>query len=412
LNGEAIRARFASTGAVGLMLGILGIIGCAVLAFINTELFFRAYLYGWGVAACLTIGCFALLLLIHTVRASWGRPMIRMLEAGGGPKALIIVLLAFIPVLVSIWTGVGSPYPWTNDRLALVDPVVQHKTAWLNPLFFTIRVVGCFAAMIFYAYILKKWSVEEDETGNTNLQSRRTNWAAPGLVVMVISTTLLFTDVFMSLDAHWFSTIYSPWLLVSSGLMAFSLGLMFFASFCDREPYLSLVSPKLLKDLGNLLLALTLVWAYFTLSQFLIIWSGNLPEFITYYWVRSQDGWQALAAFVMLFGFFVPFFGLVSPRSKRVPRLLGMWATLVFVVRFFDLYLAISPATLPEALGGNLLFMGTQAVAVLAVGGLWLWVFGSGTARAKVLVPSYYKKVEAHHSVPLATGNRGAVDHG
>jgi hypothetical protein len=172
------------------------------------------------------------------------------------------------------------------------------------------------------------------------------------------------------------------------------------------------VSPKLLKDLGNLLLALTLVWAYFTLSQFLIIWSGNLPEFITYYWVRSQDGWQALAAFVMLFGFFVPFFGLVSPRSKRVPRLLGMWATLVFVVRFFDLYLAISPATLPEALGGNLLFMGTQAVAVLAVGGLWLWVFGSGTARAKVLVPSYYKKVEAHHSVPLATGNRGAVDHG
>jgi hypothetical protein len=186
----------------------------------------------------------------------------------------------------------------------------------------------------------------------------------------------------MSLDPHWFSTIFGMLFLAGQGLAAFAFMIVAIVQLSDQKPISEVMQPSILQDLGKLLLAFVMVWTYLSFSQFLIIYSGNLIEEIPYYLDRARGGWQWLGGALIVLHFGVPFVLLLSRDLKRSSSVLGALAAFVLVMRFFDVVWWIVPTYSP----GELRLHWMDFAATLGVGGIWLGSF-LGSLRAKPLLP-------------------------
>lgn len=354
--------------------------------------FFQGYLYAYIVWVGLTLGCQGLMLLQYVVKANWGVPVIRLLESGA--RCILLMAVLFIPILLAVW--MGELYPWANAAIAREDKLIQAKAAYLNPGFFTIRAVLYFVIWGFLAYRTSGWSRAQDKSGDATLTQKRTDLAAFGMLVHVITVTFAFTDWVMSLDPHWFSTIYGVWFVVGQSLAGIAFVTLIAVRKRGQEPYIQLVDPQLTKDLGNLMLALTMLWGYTTLSQYLIIWSANLPEEITYFLRRNELFWQPLGVVVLVGQFFAPFLMLLSGRTKRTPDYLIGVASLVLVMRLLDLFWNI------------MRFYGTNnptvyaigIIGVVVVGSLWYFLGFDAQRKQAPLLPQYdIREVPASEAV-------------
>jgi hypothetical protein len=232
-----------------------------------------AYLFWFGIA----LGCLPLLMLHHLVGGAWGFVIRRILEAGTRTLPLMIVL--FVPLLL----GIHSLYEWSDPEIVARDQILQAKHAYLNVSFFIIRAVVYFAAWIIFAYFLNRWSAEQDATGNPILLRRFQLLSAPGIVVYTLGITFASIDWGMSLEPHWFSTIYGMLFIVGQTLAALAFVIPVAVLLSDSPPASGFMKADVFQDLGNLLLAFVMLWAYISFSQYLIIWAGNLPEEIPWY---------------------------------------------------------------------------------------------------------------------------------
>jgi hypothetical protein len=390
---------------------IVGLLGLAVLliALRDQKQLFQAYLFGWIFWISVTIGCYGFMLLHNIVRGSWGFPVIRLFEAGA--KLMPYMGIAFLPILFAVYTH--QLYPWTDVTMVDADPVLKHRTLWFNPTFFLVRNIVYFAVFTFFTWVLTFLSKEQDRTGNLELIQNRINIAAPGFVIMVLLVTFAITDWVMSLDPHWYSTIYGFWFLAASGLTGLALITLFacLLKLSKVEPYWlpgktpkedpSLVSRAVTRDLGNLLLTLSMVWAYFALSQFLITWSGNLPMEITYY-VKRNSGLMAWVSAVLVIGqFFLPFLLLLSGRTKRTPHILAMVAVIIIVVRILEVAWNVIPMFHPlyAGLPGQLDGIPYYLAAFVGIGGIWLAGYVSLLGKNALFPNSEIATVEvAHHA--------------
>jgi hypothetical protein len=192
---------------------------------------------------------------------------------------------------------------------------------------------------------------------------------------MGLTITFASVDWAMSVDPHWFSTIYGVLFMIGQALAALTFSIVLMSFLIGERPFAGVVEPSHVHDLGKLMLAFTMLWAYMHLSQFLITWSGNLPEEIPFYLRRSGGGWQYLAQFIVLFHFALPFLMLLSRDLKRNVNTLALIAGMVFVLRFADLYWLVAPDLAAHGLGSRLAPHLLDATAFLAVGGLWLAFF-------------------------------------
>lgn len=378
----------AAAAAVGVAALAAGVVGFTQ----SRELFWQGYLLGWVFCAAFTLGCFALMLLHNMIRGNWSLSILRIVEAGGGPGALLFTLALYAPVLLF---GLHDLYPWAHIQ---GDHLIEAKRWWLNTPFFVARTVAYFLIWIAFAGALRRSSLEQDRTGDARLVDRRASIAAPGLVVFVITLTLAVTDWVMSLDPHWWSTIYGIWFLVCCGLSGMSLATLVVLLLSHRKPFSDIVTPGLSRDYGNVLLALTLFWAYISVSQFLIIYSGNLPEETRYFLRRMSGGWHAVGTFLVIFQFFGPFLLLLSGRTKRTyGYLIGVAVWMVFM-RMVDMLWTIIPFFGPHELATR---VSTPAqplswvhVAMMAgMGGIWLCFFFWQWLAAPV-VPRHFAHVE------------------
>lgn len=363
---------FHRIGPVGLIVGALALVVWGAM-FVGADEAGRreilgSYLFGYLAFASLTLGCFGLTLLHHTVRGQWGLSLLRFFEAGGGPGALILMAVGFLPIAYGLHAY--HLYEWADP--AHLDDIIRSKQWWLNNNFFYARTAIYFAIWIFWATLLRRSSVGQDTTRDPVQAQRRTNWAAPGLVMYFMTTTFAFTDWIMTLQPHWFSTVWGAWLVMGSALMAMSLAVFLLLAHRAQQPFKDVIVPGLTKDHGNLLFTLTMLWTYLMLSQFLIIWSANLKEEIPYFLARSENGWNFLGLIVIVGQFFIPFFVLLAPKTKRLPALLIKVAIGIFILRFLDLYWVIMPSIRHH--GGPIPTLG-DILALLGVGGLWLYVF-------------------------------------
>lgn len=375
---------------------ILGLVGMLVLlAGLGSEnpMAWQGYLFGWLVWASLSIGCLGLMLLKHTVNGKWGLPVLRLLEAGASFTNFLILFVAFVPILISVLRGDMLLYPWANAEKLHADHVLHMKAWWLNQPWFVIRAVLYFGIWTFMAAGLRASTLRQDKSGNDKERALRTNWSAPGLVIFGLSVTLAFTDWVMSLEPYWFSTIYGAWWMVGASLMAFAFVTLIASLNKQREPFVGKITPNWTRDMGNLLLAFTMLWGYTSLSQYLIIWSGNLPEFITYYVNRSNNGWNAIGMAVLFGQFFIPFFCLLSPRVKAQAPLLARLCGLILVFRVVDMYYVIIPAVQKSPMPNGWAILG-----FVGLGSLWFYGFAKSVSKAP-LMPTYDPRIqEAAHA--------------
>ena len=351
-----------------LLVGLIALLILIMAAFINLEYrepVFRSYLVGYLFWIGIALGSLALLMLQHLTGGEWGLLIRRILEAASRTLPLMAVLM--IPIII----GAHHLYPWTHHEEMSKTPALQQKgRLYLNLPFFTGRAVLYFAIWILLAYLLGKWSLQQDRTADIRFTRRMRMFSGPGLAVLVLTVTFASVDWAMSLNPEWFSTIYGLLFVAAWTLSALAFVIAVTALLSRREPLASVMRPSHFQDLGKLMLALVMLWAYFSFSQFLIVWSGNLPEEIQWYLPRVRGGWGVIALIVIFFHFAFPFLLLLSASLKRDPRKLLMLAGLILFMRIIDLFWMIMPE-----FSKSFHVSGIDVVAPIAIGGIWLGVF-------------------------------------
>jgi hypothetical protein len=346
----------------GVVLSVLLVIG----ALIDRAQFFHSYLVGFIFWNGITFGSLALLMLQHLTGGAWGLVIRRVLEAS--TRTLPLILILFIPIVI----GLRQIYPWTNAEEMSRSAALQQKAAhYLNPAFFTMRAVGYFAIWSVLALLLNWFSLQQDGTADPKLRKRMQFISGPGLGVFVVTTTFASIDWVMSLDPAWSSTIFGLIFVAAWTLSALAFTILAMSWLSQREPMNAVVQPRHFHDLGNLLLTLVMLWTYFAFSQYLIIWSGNLPEETVWYVARKHGGWGVIALAIAILQFAFPFLLLLSRATKKSARRLAMLAILILIMRVTDVIWLIEPTYNRQ--GFHLSWM--DVVAPIAMGGLWLATF-------------------------------------
>lgn len=349
-----------------LLVGAVGLVLALIVAIFNFDGFLRSYLFAFVFWATIPLGSLALLMLQHMTGGTWGLTLRRFLEAASWLIVLTAVLS--IPILIAVLMGRHEIYPWLPHGGLLGEfghhaPGAAHhldfKRWWLSPGNFVLRTIIYFAVWTGLAMYLYGWSGREDRLGASPAGSwRARRVSAPGILIWGLTVSFAAVDWVMSLDPTWYSTMWGILFIVGNGLSTLAFMIAVIALLADRRPLRDLLSPGVLNDLGNLLMAFTMLWAYINFSQFLIIWSGNIAEEVPYYYFRTRGGWGWIALFLVVFHFFAPFTLLLWRKVKREMRLLAMVAIAIFCVRAVDLFWVVKPMfgqaefTLAAAHGG------------------------------------------------------------
>jgi hypothetical protein len=359
-----------------LILGIVGLVASGAGALIDPNQFLHSYLLAFLLWLAAALGGLALTMLQHMTGGGWGVVLRRILEAAA--RTLPWMAVFFVPIAL----GATRLYPWTDAARVASDHVLTQKALYLNLPFFYARAVLYFAVWCGLAWFLTKWSAEQDVTGAPDLQRRMRAMSAVGLVVYALTMTFASIDWGMSLEPHWFSTMYGFLFIGGQALMGLSIAIVMARRLSLEPPMSSVFNAGHFHDFGKLLFAFTMVWAYLSFSQFLIIWSANLPEEIPWYIHRMHGGWEAIGIGLMLFHFAVPFVVLVNRKTKRNSAILAGMALWMIAVRFLDLFYIIGPEAYPEGLRIHWLDLAT----VVGVGGVWVALFAANL-KSRPLLP-------------------------
>lgn len=377
-------------GRVGLAAGVVGLALLAVGFATSREQFFRSYLTGYAWMLGLTAGALGLLLLHHVTRGAWGVMVRRTLEAAANPLTFGFCVVAFLPVVL----GIQTLYEWSHAEVVAGDAVLTKKTFWLNTPSFLARSAVYFALWLLLAGVLGRLSARQDETGERKLALWMQRWSAGGLVVYFVSMTLASFDWLMSLTPHWYSTIYGLYVIIGQAVAAMALVALVALVLGEGDSPAVPFQPRHLHDYGKLLFAFVCMWAYFAYSQFIIIWSGNLPEETAFYASRLNGGWKAASVALVLLHYALPFALLLSRDRKRSARALAPVAVLLLFARWLDLHWLVAPAFSRNAFTVHWL----DLAAPLALGGVWIRLF-TLRLKARPLVPAnepFLKEALAH----------------
>ena len=366
-----------------LAIGFIALLLCGGGALVFPQPFFRAYLAAYIFWIGIPVGCLALLMLHHLVGGRWGFVIQRVLEAA--IQTLPLMALLFIPLLF----GLSDLYPWARPAVVAGDPLLQQKAAYLNLPFFIVRAVMYFAIWIVLGHLLVRWSLEQDRTGDVTLTQRLQRLSGPGLVLYGLTVTFSAIDWMMSLEPKWYSTIFGMIFMVSYGLAALAFAIVTAHFLRSEAPLTQVISADRFHDLGNLLLALVMFWAYLNFSQFLLIWSENLAEEIPWYLHRMGGGWEWIAIVLIVFQFALPFILLLSRTTKRSSRILAQVAAGILFMHWLDVLWMIAPSFYPARF--HLHWM--DILAPIGIGALWLAVF-LGYLKARALLPLHDPRFE------------------
>jgi hypothetical protein len=321
---------------VGVTAAVLSLLG----GIFNHAQFFQSYLFAWLFWCGLSLGALVIVMMQFLTGGMWGLAIRRLSEAAF--MALPIVALLFVPVLF----GMDDLFPWSRANVLQTHGWV-HRRAYLNPPFYVARTVFYFAAVITMAVLLRRWSWQQDE-GDSLAPRRLRMLSGGGLVLYVLCMNFASTDWVMSLEPDWYSTIFVTVFMAGQFLGALALMTALLAAFSGKTSLSESIPTKAFHDLGNMLLAFVIFWIYVSFSQFLVIWSGNLPKEISWYLHRSAGGWQWVALALMLCQFLIPFALLLSRAAKRHKSRLTMIAALIVLANIVNNFWLVAPSFHPR----------------------------------------------------------------
>lgn len=370
-----------------LMVGVVFAIAAIVLAVKAPDEFYRGYLLGFMCWLGVALGSMAIIMIRHLTGGGWG-VVIRRLQ-GAAMRTLPLLTILFIPLIVAVLEH--RVYPWVMPLDAIREPHIREhlgkhsfiKDAYLNPRGFIIRAIIYFAIWNLCSYLLSLWSKQGDQPGGPDNTQKFKAVAGPGLILYAFTISFAAIDWVMSLDPSWISTIFCLIILIGEVLSAMCFTIVVERILFNYKPMSEMLRPDFVHDHGKWTLTFIMLWAYFSFSQWLIIWAGNLPTEISFYFLRLHGGWQSVGLFLALFGFVVPFVILLSRPFKRDIRKLVWLAIWIMLIRYIDLFWIIEPN-----------FSRTFAVTVadlvvpIAIGGLWLAYFFHNLGSLPLL-PAY-----------------------
>ncbi len=376
-------------GAVGVLFLILTVVG----AFMDTPQFFRSYLWSFVFWLGLSVGCLAWLMVQYLSGGAWGVMSRRVAESAVQNFPMLLVL--FIPLIF----GISDLYStsWANPAMVARDPVLQHKALYLNRTFWIVRAFIYLGGWSLLAFLLNKWSNREDREGGVRPRQAMAKISAPGLIFLAFAVTFMATDWIMSVNADWFSTMFGLLFIAGEALSSLAFIITVLVMLSNRPPMSEVITKRHMHDLGKLLLATTMLFAYFSFSQFLITWAGNLPEEIPWYKHRLEGGWEILGLFLVIGHFGLPFALLLSQDLKKNFKALRAVAILIMVMRLMGVFWE----TIPEFFPNHIHVSWMDFTAPIGLGGLWVALFLTNLMKRPLVPPNNPRLEEA-----LAHGRR------
>jgi hypothetical protein len=338
---ENLRDNFRRVQRRALAVAVVAAVVSAIGAAIDPTQFLRSYLLAYLFVLAFPLGSFAIVHLHHLTGGSWGFTIRRLLE--GAMRTLPWMAIAFVPIAV----GLDAIYPWTDPELVAANEIVQHRAPYLNAGFFLVRAAIYFAVWIALMLLQLRLSARFDRRGDQVTLRRMRTLAGPALGLYALTMTFAAFDWCMSLEPDWSSTIFGIVMIVGQALTTMAFAVIVSTWLGQRAPFDRWMSTQHFHDLGKLLFAFVMLWAYVNYSQYLIIWSGNLPEETSFYRHRMSPGWRAVAIVLIVFHFALPFLVLLSRKVKKSPRLLASLALFLIALRWVDLAWIVAPSYRP-----------------------------------------------------------------
>lgn len=365
--------KFSRSQKIVCAIGILGAAFCCVGFIFQRRPFFISYLWSFIFWTSLTLGCFYGAVIHYLTAGRWGFPARRIFEAGY--MTLPLMLLFAIP----IFFGLRELYPWTHPQAVVADKILRVRAYFEKPEWFILRTVIFFGIWILMATRLRKWSLLQDITDDVAPTIKIRTLSGPAIAIVPLTASFAFVDWAMTIEPHWFSTIFPVIILAGQILMALAFVTVLLAWTRHDEPFRN-SSDKAFHDLSSLLLAFVMFWTYVAFSQLLIIYSGNLPHEIGWYLRRIANGWIWLVGVIALLHFFAPFFLLLFRKVKTNVGLLAGIALIIFAVHAIETFWVIAPTFYPR-----IEIHWTDFTAWFGIGGIWLAAFFGNLKRHPLL---------------------------
>ena len=350
---------------VSLVIGLVGLFFAALGYFVDSKQFYYSYLNAFVFWTSIMLGGLFFTMLHHISGAVWSTVLRRLFESA--MITVPIMAIFFIPIIF----GIHDLYHWSHKDLIATDILLQKKSTYLNPSFFIIRTFTYFLIWYLLARTLYKISLQQDSNHKTKHVKKMRTWSAPGIVLFALSITFAAYDWLMSLDAHWYSTIFGVYIFAGS-FHGFTAFLVLIGLTLRKKGILAnTISKEHYHDLGKFLFAFTIFWGYMAFSQYFLIWYANIPEETIWYFHRWEGTWKYITLLLVFGHFLIPFIGLMPRAAKRNMNYLKFMSAWILIMHFFDLYWIIFP-TIHEH---EIHFSWMDIAALLGIGGIFLWYF-------------------------------------
>jgi hypothetical protein len=349
-----------------LALGILGLGVSFALAATTPggwKQFFPSYLVSFVYFVSLGLGALFFVLVQHVTRAGWSVAVRRLAEAVA-PNLLLPMAVLVLPVLA----GLTTLYTWTDSTAVAHDPALAVKSAWLNPTFFYVRTALYFAIWGGLSLWFFRTSTRQDRTGNPRLTVSMEKTSTAGLILFAFTTTFFSFDYLMSLTPKWSSTIFGVYFFAGCVLTFFAFLTVMAYAVQGAGALRSAITSEHYHDMGKLVFAFVVFWAYIGFSQYMLMWYANLPEETIWYQARQTGGWTAWSLLLLFGHFFLPFLALLSRNVKRRKHLVVIGAAWILLMQWVDIYWLVMPAFS----AGKVPLSVMDVTTFLGVGGVFL----------------------------------------
>lgn len=400
---DLIGPRLAVLGAKAPIFAAVGIVMCLLGAVLSPSTFFQSYLFAFMFWFGVTIGSTAWLMGHHVTGGGWGFILRRPLEAA--TRCWPFVLGMWVPLAIAMFfsmrDGHHGLYEWADQSIVAGDKVLIAKHGYLNPAAWLGRAGLYFAIWFTLSFFLNKWSRDEDASDDPISRHRLSLMSGWGLILFLLTTTFATIDWVMTLEPHWYSSLWGAIFLVGQAHSTMCLMIILVRRLGHDLPIVKNIEKRYFRDIGNLMLAFTLLWAYVNYDQFLIMYSANIAEEAPWFLHRTTHGWQYIGAANIILHFVIPFLFLLMSLTKVNIYNLARLATFLVVARYIDLWFYVVPSFRLTPITGMPFSLLADLGAPLALGGIWLWQWSVQMRKANApVVPIHDLRLEGHW--PLA----------
>lgn len=382
--------RQASHGLAGyaFLPGVVGVAllgGAAAIGFTGKALweqFAHAYLLGVLYVTSLGVGGLFFVLAHHITGGRWGTTVRRLAEITAG--TLLVSAALFVPILVAVMSGKFALYPWVNPEMFVGDSIMQSKAPFLDPMWFVIRSLVYFGLWIFMARTMLGMSVRQDSSEPLKRAKAMQWWAGPMILVYALSLNFASFDWMMTLEPHWFSTMFGVYYFAGSFGAVLAMLILLSNYLQSRGVLVQSITTEHYHDLAKLMFAFVVFWAYIAFSQYLLIWYAAIPEETLWFDIRNQGIWPYWGLTLIVGHLLIPFLGFMSRAVRRNKKAMAGWAVWMLVMHWFDLAYIVLPQVRSEHSVAISLLLGLMTTAGTL--GVFTWAWMSGAA-GKWLLP-------------------------